>query len=207
MAETKKLNPTAAIGAAVIGAVMMVGGMFAYSNKTFKDLEAPLANMGIDVNFGKAIAVIGVFLILFKVIELFFFNPLHEAIDGRTTELENTFSEAENLRTEMAQMKTDYESRLTETEAKAREEIQAQIKEATDLKKSLMADAQKQAEDYKATAISEIEAEKNKTLTELRVHVANLSLQATEKILGANIDAERNKALVNEFLDQVEAKN
>ncbi len=205
--KNRTLSTPAAIGAIVIGAVLMVAGMLIYNNHVLEGIEKPLADMGIPLNLGKTISSVGVLLILFKVIEVFYFNPLHEAIDNRTSELESTFTEAENLRAEMTQMKSDYEKRLVDTEASAREQIQAQIKEATDLKNQLKADAQQQVEDYKRTAMSEIDAEKNKVMTELRVYVANLSLQATEKILGANIDQERNRALVNEFLDTVEVKN
>lgn len=205
--NTKKVSASAAIGMVIGGAVLMVAGMMASTNHILGAVEEPLAKIGIPLDLGKSVATIGVFLILFKAFEYFFFNPLHEAIDSRTNELEATFTSAENLRTEMTQMKADYEKRLADTEANAREQIQAQIKEATDLKKQLMADAQKQAEDYKRTAMNEIDAEKNKVMTELRVHVANLSLQATEKILGANIDQDRNRKLVDEFLDSVEVRN
>lgn len=192
---------------AVIGAVLMVGGMVLNNSGMFAGVEHSMEEMGIPLNFGKTIATIGVFLILFKVIEFFFFNPLHDAIDARTNELESTFGEAESLRSDMTTMKAEYEKRLAETESSAREQIQAQIKEAQDLKKQLMSDAQAQAEDYKRSAMSEVDAEKNKILTELRVHVADLSLKATEKLLAANIDKERNTQLVNEFLDTVEVKN
>lgn len=205
--KNRSLSTPAAIGAIVIGVVLMVAGMLIYNNHVFEGIEKPLGDMGIPLNIGKTISSVGVLLILFKVIEVFYFNPLNEAIDNRTSELESTFTEAENLRAEMTQMKADYEMRLVETEANAREQIQAQIKEATDLKNQLKADAQRQVEDYKRTAMAEIDNEKNKVMTELRVHVANLSLQATEKILGANIDQERNRKLVDEFLETVEVKN
>ncbi|MDI9636549.1 F0F1 ATP synthase subunit B [Kamptonema cortianum] len=205
--QTRSLSGPASIAAFFIGLVLMVTGWQLYVNHTFDSLEKPLMDMGIPISFGKVIAVIGVFLILFKVLEIFYFNPLNEAIDNRTNELESTFSEAESLRTEMASMKSDYEKRLVETESRAREQIQAQIKEAQELKKSLMADAQRQAEEYKQQAISEIEAEKRKVMTELRVEVTKLSLQATEKILGENVDSDRNRKLIDEFLSTVEVRN
>ncbi|MCB0824738.1 MAG: F0F1 ATP synthase subunit B [Armatimonadetes bacterium] len=202
----KKSSAPMTIGMIIVGAALMYGGMYMSSNVTLGFQES-LNEQGILLDLGKTIAVIGVFLILFKVLDLFFFNPLHVAIDTRTDDLERTFGEAESLRAEMTQMKSEYEKRLADTEADARAQIQAQIKEAQDLKKSLMADAQRQADDYKQTAIAEIDAEKKKVMTELRVEVTKLSLQATEKILGANVDSDRNRKLIDEFLTSVEAKN
>ncbi|ARU39938.1 ATP synthase F0 subunit B [Armatimonadetes bacterium Uphvl-Ar1] len=200
-------SATSIIGMIVFGAILMVAGFWAYTNGSFKAVEGPLADQGIPLAFGKTIASFGVLLILFKVLHIFFFAPLDEAITNRTKELEHTFGEAESLRSEMTQLKSDYEKRLTETEANAREQIQAQIKEAQDLKKELMADAQRKAEEYKQQAIAEIESEKRKALTDLRVHVTNLSLQATEKLLTENVDNDRNRRIIDDFLATVEVKN
>lgn len=190
---------------AVVGIALMVGGMYVSKNHLLQGVEKPLADMGILVDFGKTIASIGVFLILFKVLHTFFFAPLMDAIGGRSTELEQTFSEAEALRTEMATMKSDYEKRLATTEANARDQIQAQIREAQQLRDSLRAEAVTQAEDYKRKAIEEIDAEKAKVMTDLRLHVVNLTLQAAEKVVGENLDSERNRKLVEDFIDKVEA--
>lgn len=195
------------IGMFIIGVGAMIGGAIIDQQKVFHGMEESLHNMGIPLEIGKTIATIGVFLIMFKILHIFFFGPLFEAINGRTSELENTFGEAESLRNEMTQLKSDYEKRISDTEASAREQIQAQIKEAQDLKKELMSDAQRKAEEYKQQAIAEIDAEKRKALVDLRVHVTNLSLQATEKILSESVDNDRNRKLIDEFLNTVEVKN
>ncbi|MFM9874052.1 MAG: F0F1 ATP synthase subunit B [Fimbriimonadaceae bacterium] len=204
---TRKKSAGTVMATVVIGLLVMVGGYALHNSGLMHGTEETLNGMGIPLEFGKSIATIGVFIALFPVVELFFLNPLFDAIGGRTAELENTFSETENLRAEMTQLKNDYEKRLTETEASAREQIQAQIKEAQDLKKELMADAQQKAEEYKTQAIHEIETEKRKALTDLRVHVTNLSLQATEKLLTENVDNARNRKIIDDFLATVEVKN
>ncbi len=190
----------------IIGVILMFGGML-ISQNYHPDFLTQLEKTGILLDPGKTVAVIGVFLILFQVMNLFFIRPLDEVIQARTANLEATFSEAEALREQMRLMKAEYEQRLTATEAGAREQIQAQIKEAQDLKKSLMADASARAEDLVKKASEEIAAEKKQVLTDLRVHVAGLSLQASEKILSENMDNARNRRLIDEFLTKVEVKN
>lgn len=190
----------------IVGLAIMFAGMYVYTNVKLPFQET-LAEQGLPLNLGKTIAYVGVFLILFKVIEMFFIKPLGDAIEHRQTELVSTFTEAETLRAEMGKMKSDYEARLTETETRAREQIQAQIKEAQELKKSLMADAQRQADEYKQRAIAEIDGERKRVLTDLRLEVTKLSLAATEKLLGENVDTDRNRKLVDDFLATVEVKN
>lgn len=192
----------------VVGVILMFAGMYVSLNYwPHSPGEEFMHNLGLPLDPGKTIAVIGVFLILFDVMEMFFFKPLGDAIQARNGELESTFTEAEQLRSDMSKMKVDYEKRLSDTEANAREQIQAQVKEAQDLRKSLMSEAQSKADELVAKAQEEIAGEKAKALTDIRVHVAGLSMMATEKILGENMDNDRNRKLVDEFLDKVEARN
>jgi len=191
----------------VVGVALMFAGNYIYDNKVLAGVEKPLEELGILINLGKTIATIGVFIILFRVVEFFFIKPLAEAINERTSNLESTFSEAEALKAEMAEMKSSYEGRIRETEAAAREEIQAEVKKAQDLRRELETKAKADAEAYLAQAKAEIDQERNRAVTELRVNVANLSLQATEKLLHANVDSDRNRALIDEFLNSVEVKN
>jgi len=159
---------------------------------------------GLEVNFGVTLAMIGVLLIMFPVIKSFYTQPLFDAINERNSHLERTFTEAEQLREQMNTMRSEYEQRLASTEAQAREQIQAQIREAQNLRTQLMGEAQAKADELVRKAQEEIESEKNRVLTEIRLQVVDLTLAATEKILGENIDDARNRKLVEEFIDKVE---
>lgn len=189
----------------VIGLVMAMGGYYLSANPpAFLSFQEGLNHQGIPLDLGKTVSMIGMFLVLFPALNYFYFRPLKEAIHGRTTDLEATFKEAEDLRSEMTNMRSEYERRLGETEAQAREQIQAQIKEAQNLRDTLRSEAVQQAEALKKKAIEEIEQEKQKILTDLRLHVVNLTLTATEKLVGQNVDSETNRRLVEEFIEKVE---
>lgn len=211
MANEKKSSAGSIIAGVVVGALLMVGGMYISQKYTSPELgEAQFLHsineQGIPLDLGKTVAIIGVFFILFPVINFFFVKPLSAAIGERTTELENTFSEAEQLRSEMNSMRSDYERRLAQKEAEAREQIQAQIKEAQNLRQTLMSEAAAKADDLVKRANTEIENERTRVLSELRLEVVNLTLSATEKLIGENMDSEKNRRLVNEFIDKVEVK-
>jgi F-type H+-transporting ATPase subunit b len=177
---------------------------FYVSSKVHIPFQETLQHQGIPLDLGKTVAMIGMFLVLFPVLNIFYFRPLKEAINQRTSDLEQTFAEAENLRAEMTQMRTEYEQRLAQTEAQAREQIQAQIREAQALRDSLRQEAVQQAEELKRSALADIEQEKLKILHDLRLHVVNLTLQATERLVGETVDDAKNRRLVEEFIDKVE---
>lgn len=183
--------------------VKLVAGIILIAIGAF--LNTPSLTVGIiDLNPSITVTMIGVLLALFPVIESFYTEPLGKAINERNTELEHTFAEAENLRTQMAAMRSEYEARLQQTEAEARAQIEAQIKEAQQLRQTLMAEAAQRADELVERAQQEIDAEKNRVLTQLRTHVVDLSLAAAEKVISENMDTEKNRKLVEEFINQVE---
>ncbi|MBI1756841.1 MAG: F0F1 ATP synthase subunit B [Fimbriimonas ginsengisoli] len=202
--ERNSGGAAAVVVATVIGIGLMMGGMYVSLNVHLGFVEA-MNKSGIPFDPGKTVSMMGVLLILFPVIRIFFIAPLAAAIGGRTSELERTFAEAEELRGEMTKMRSEYEHRLVQTEADARERIQAEIKKAQELGQALRAEAASHADELRRKAEREIEAEKNRVLTELRLHVVNLSLGATEKLLGENMDSATNRKLVQDFVDKAGA--
>lgn len=203
MANTNKSSGASTIIGIVVGLALMVGGFWVSKNVHLEFLDK-MREQGIDLDPGKTVSAIGVLLILFPVVRSFYITPLKDAIEGRTSELEKTFSEAENLRSEMTTMKSDYEKKLAATEAAAREQIQAEVKRAQDLAAQLRAEASAQIEEMKRSASAEVAREKDKAIKELQLHVVNLTLGATEKLLGENVDSEKNRKLVEEFIEKVE---
>lgn len=203
MADQNLKSPIPVFAGILVGFVLMLGGYWFHSTQKIAAL-AELEKQGISIDLGKTISIIGVTLILFPLINSFFITPLREAINNRNSELESTFGEAESLRSEMSALKSDYESRLVKTEENAREQIQAQIREAQAFRDQLKAEASSQAEDYKKRAMAEIDSEKSRVIGDLRLHVVNLTLQATEKVLGENMDNDRNRKLVDDFIEKME---
>ncbi len=187
----------------VIGLVLMFGGYW-FSENVHLAFQESLAKQGIPLDIGMTFSAIGVFLVLMPLLKKFYFDPLGEAIGSRSAELEKTFSEAEALRAEMASLKADYEQRLAKTEADAREKIQAEIHAAQEMRKQLMVEASAKADEFLKKAQEDISLERDKVLKDLRVQVVNLTLQATERILGDNIDDARNRKLVQDFIERAE---
>lgn len=207
---------------AIIGALLMVGGTWAalqlaHASEQLDKGEAAtgplagiatpmhaLANQGIPIDLGRTLATIGVLIIVFPLIKMFFTDPVAQAIGERNSNLEQTFSEAESLRAEMTRLRSDYEAQLAAANASAREHIEAQIKEAQNLRQTLMSEAANRADAMIERAQQEIAAERERILAGLRGQVVELSLVAAERIVGENMDTERNRRLVDEFVSGLE---
>jgi F-type H+-transporting ATPase subunit b len=183
--------------------VKLVAGLGLIALSAFMKTQ-PLTVGIIDLDPSVTVAMIGVLLILFPVIETFYTKPLGEAIEERNRELESTFSEAESLRNQMQALRTDYERRLQETEAQAREQIQASIREAQQLRQNLMAEAAERADALVAEAQQKIQQERDTIIGDIRLQVVDLTLAAATKVIGENMNDERNRRLVTDFIDTVE---
>lgn len=203
-AAAAKSNIGVVLFRTLIGIAIAIGGTWLSVN-WHPGFQTALQEQGIPLNLGTTIAVIGVFIAWFPIIKLFFISPLAEAIETRNAELEKTFAEAESLRADMTRMKEEYEQRIAQTEASAREQIQAQIKEAQQLRQQLMAEAAAQADELKRAAQEDIARETERVMADLRVKVVNMTLLATEHLIGNNLDDERNRKLVEDFISRVEA--
>jgi F-type H+-transporting ATPase subunit b len=191
---------TANILGVVVGLVLIVG-MIGFGNTPILQ-QSPIP--GIDFSLQRTLINLGLILLLLPVIEALYIKPLKAAIDDRNRELERTFADAEDLRTKMTELRRDYESRLAATEASAREQIQAQIKDAQALRQTLAAEATAKADALLEAAHAQIEQDKNRALLEIRSVVVDLTLTATEKLLGETMDTARNRKLVEDFITGVE---
>lgn len=189
------------------GLVLFIAAIFMQTLPFNADLQKVELVKLFDLNIPVIIGTVGLILLLWGVIESFYTGPLWKIINERNTSIEATFTEAETLRAEMKSMKADYEKRIQETEASAREQIQAQVREAQELRKTLMAEASAKADEMVRKAQEDIAAEKARALADIRVQVASLSLAATEKLLVENMNTERNQRLIDEFLSKAEVRN
>lgn len=167
------------------------------------DWTRPEVLKALGLDFGMVLTNLGIFLVFVGVLNSFFYAPFKEAIDKRNSGLEETFTEAENLKKEMGELRTSYEARLAQTEADAREQIQAQIREAQSLRQTLMAEAAARSDEMVKKAELEIEAEKQRVLGEIRGYVVDLTLTATEKLIAKNVDSATNRKLVEETIEQM----
>lgn len=160
--------------------------------------------LGIDLRH--TLIQIGALILMFPAVHHLFLVPLKNALNERTQYLETTYQEAESLKTRMQELKASYEERLAHSEAEAREKIQQALKEAQGIRERLLAEARTQADEIRKRADEEIKREREKMLVELRGYVAELTLLATERLLKENVDSERQRRLVQEFIDTVEVR-
>jgi F-type H+-transporting ATPase subunit b len=147
------------------------------------------------------------FVFLLLILKAFLWKPLMETLEKRQKHIESQIKEAEGINEEARDLKARYEEQL----AKAREEAQKIIREASQqaesLKEQIINEAKEEAARIRRQAELDAEAEKGKAMLEVKRYMADLVVSAAAKILEDSLDKATQERLMMEFVRKVPETN
>lgn len=143
------------------------------------------------------------FVILFLVLKKFLYKPLINLMNKRREKIIEGLEKAKKGEEEFQKIQEMREREL----AKIQKEAEVLIQKAKEIGDKKQQEILKEAEDKTKKIIDEakgrIEIEKDKMLKEVRSDIANLVVNATEKVLREKLDEAKEKKLINEALDKL----
>ncbi|MDA0378564.1 MAG: F0F1 ATP synthase subunit B [Bacteroidetes bacterium] len=140
------------------------------------------------------------FGLLLVLLRKFAWGPITSALTQREATIAESIAQAEKALAEAKQLQADNTKARREAEAQAQAILREAREEAERLRGEEVDKTRTQIQQMQDSAQAEIEREKQSALDSLRAEVADLAVQAAEKILRANLDADRQKKIVNDFL-------
>ena len=154
-------------------------------------------------DFGLLFWMVVIFGLVFFLLAKFGFPIITDMVDKRSAKIAQSIKDADEIEARMAAWKME-QARLLE---QARKEQAAILREATENKSKIVADAKAQAraeaDKILAEAKVQIEAEKESALRDVRREVALLSVQVAEKVLRHELSDEGNqRAFIDELIDE-----
>ena len=157
----------------------------------------------ITPEFGLLFWMVVIFGIVFFLLAKFGFPVITDMVDKRSAKIAQSLREADEIQAGMAAWKVEQKQMLEE----ARKEQAAILREASETKEKIVADAQAQARAEADRILSEakvqIEAEKESALRDVRREVALLSVRVAEKVLRHELSDEGNqKVFIDELVDE-----
>lgn len=163
-------------------------------------MESILAANLLSPNFGLVIWIAITFFALLLVLRRFAWGPVTGALAAREDRIRESMEQAEKALAEARQIQADNDRARREAEAEA----QQLLRQARDAAEALRAEeverTRGQIRQMQESAQAEIARERDGALETLRSEVADLAIQAAERVLNANLDDERQRKLVNDFL-------
>jgi F-type H+-transporting ATPase subunit b len=154
-------------------------------------------------NAGLAFWIAVVFLLLMLLLWKFAWGPMTSALSEREQTIAASIRRAEAALAEARQLQADNEKARREAEAEA-QRILREAREAADAARNASLDKERQQiEHLRAQFQEEMVREKEQIKGELRSEVADLAIQAAEKILRENLDANSQRRLVVDFINDL----
>jgi F-type H+-transporting ATPase subunit b len=153
---------------------------------------------------GLMIWTLVVFVVAMVILARAAFPRIAEALDKRQRAIEDSIDTAERTKQEAEQLLAEYRERLTEARQQA-DEIVARAKKAADVHEREAKESSKVARDEMLEQTKrDIEAETRRAIQEIRKEVADLTVQATEKVTRKSLDDADQRRLVEEALNELD---
>jgi F-type H+-transporting ATPase subunit b len=142
------------------------------------------------------------FIILLVMLRLFLYQPVMKVLDERAKRTKDAMELAEATKKEYEQAKGEVQKQIE----KGRQEAQAIITQAMQvgerLKEESRQETAKQAQVMIDRARSELEAERDKIVGDLRREFVDISIAAAEKVIKETLDKEKHRKLIEETLQE-----
>ena len=145
-------------------------------------------------------------LILFILLRIFLFKPINKMKADRTRTIQDNLDSAEKAKAEAEELRQQYEESISEAKEKANQIIMKAHEDAESERSAIIMKSQEEAEKIVADADKTIENERKRVLRQAQSEIADLAIEAASKIIGENVDDEKNRKLVDKFLSDEEGK-
>jgi len=153
--------------------------------------------------FGLLFWMVVIFGIVFFLLAKFGFPIITDMVDERSAKIAKSLKDADEIEARMAAWKVEQAKMLED----ARKQQAVILKEATETKAQIVADAKAQAkaeaDKLLAEAKTQIAAEKESALRDVRKEIALLSVQVAEKVLRNELSDEGSqRAFIDKLVDE-----
>lgn len=162
-----------------------------------------IANAMLNFEAGVVFWILITFVLFIILLKKFAWGPILGALEQREQNIQESLDAAEKAmkRAEEISRKNDEALKKAEIDA---QRMRKQAKEdAEKIRDEIIEKSRSEAEAVKKQTLDSIEQEKQKAMLELRNKVAELAIEATGKILNAEIDQKKNKKLVDDFIGEI----
>jgi F-type H+-transporting ATPase subunit b len=169
---------------------------------SFQEHAAP-ARGPLAVEPGLMIWTVVVFLLLLLVLRKFAWPALLGAVEAREKALEDMLAEAERSRAEAARLLEEHRKLVADARSSAHA-LLAEARTAAEKERALaMEKTRQEQEELLERARRDIAAERDRAVVELRREAVDLSLAAASKLLGEELDSDKDRRIIQDYLSSL----
>jgi F-type H+-transporting ATPase subunit b len=158
------------------------------------------ATTGLVINWFWILVTSATFVFFFVAIKGLLFDSIGKTLEDRRTRIEQGLKDAEQARQDRERAEQERLAALQEARREANEILTRAQKVAQEQREADIAATKADLDRMRERATSEIEAETQRALADLRAEVANLALGAAGRVVRETMSDQRQRRLVEEFL-------
>jgi len=155
---------------------------------------------GLQINLFWVIVSAANFIVFFLIVRAVAFRGLTQTLEDRRSRIERGLQDAEQARRDRESAEQERLAALQEARREANEILSRAQKLAAESREQDLAATREELGRLRERATSEIDAEKQRAIAELRSEVADLALAAAGRVVGESMTGERQRKLVADFL-------
>jgi F-type H+-transporting ATPase subunit b len=159
---------------------------------------------GLGINPAVLISQVAAFLFLFWILSRFLFKRIGQVIEQREKEIKESYQQVEQKDKEAEKLAKEYRQRIDEIDKECVQRINSAVEEGKKMADMIVNEAREKRLQEEQKARENIQMEREKMFIELRHDIVNLSLTVAEKLLGEKLDREKDRALVEKFVADIE---
>ena len=143
------------------------------------------------------------FVIVFFFVWKWAVPALNKTLEARQAVIRSDYETAEAAKVEAESLLGDYRDQLSGAKDEAAGIVDEARTAGDQVKADIVARAETEAEQIKERAHGEIVGERERVAGELRRQVADLSIDVAEKVVGDSLDDDRQRELVDRYIDDL----
>ncbi len=141
-------------------------------------------------------------IILMILLRIFLFKPVSKMMNERTESIQKDIDDAEKARQEAEELRRQYSDTISEAKEEASRIIMKAHDDAETERSNIIQKSHEEADEIVSAASETIENERRRVLQQAQSQIADLAIEAASKIVGENLDDEKNRKLVDAFLSE-----
>ena len=146
------------------------------------------------------------FLVLLWLLAKFAWRPLLQALESRQELIRKSLDDAQEARRELERLHVESAQILKEARVQADAIITQTRSDGERLREEMRQKARTEADTIVRTAERQIQLETARALQQIRHEAADLSVMIASKLIQRNLSKEDNERLIEDALNQVEAR-
>ncbi len=157
-------------------------------------------------DYGVLVLTICNFLLLVYLLKKFAWNRIIGGLEQREKQIADDKQQAQDARAAAETLKRELDEKLAQISDEASKKMAEAVKLGETQKEQILAAAKEQSERLLEQAKTQIEAEKNKALADVRGEIARTAVLAASKVVQQQMSEESAQHVVDRVLQEIKAK-